>query len=216
MKREKLYRTFLWTCVVLLIITILIATGRRFVDLADTRKSGILLQPDSIEYGYAKNPALTLLHILPGIIFLLLGALQFSKAIRRKYIHLHRWSGRINSVLGIVIGVSAIIMSFTIRFGGYIETSAVVLFGAFFLFSLARAYMHIRKKEFSLHREWMIRAYSIGLGIATMRPIIGLFFAFSSLPFSAFFGYTFWIAFILHLSIAELWIRYTRRSELLS
>src|SRR5438094_742807 len=45
-------------------------------------------------------------------------------------------------------------------------------------------------------REWMIRAFAIGLAVATIRPIIGIFFAtrvFSGLTPAEFFGTGFWI-----------------------
>jgi hypothetical protein len=59
----------------------------------------------------------------------------------------------------------------------------------------------------------MIRAFAIGLAVATIRPIIGLFFAtsrLSSLTPDIFFGIAFWIGFMLHLLAAEVWIRWTR------
>jgi uncharacterized membrane protein len=210
-KHEKLFRTILWIGVIILIITLLVSAIIRITDLMASILTRQMPFPGSIEYGYAQKPMLTLLHILPGMIFLVLGAMQFVKRIRMNYINFHRWSGRIYLVLGMIIGFSAIIMSFTIRFGGYIETSAVTIFGSFFLFSLVKAFLHIKKKEFVQHREWMIRAYAIGLAVASMRPLIGLFFAFTDMKFKDFFGIIFWIAFILHALVAELWIRYTRK-----
>src|SRR6266480_2509729 len=71
---------------------------------------------------------------------------------------------------------------------------------------------HIRRREIALHREWMIRAYSVGLAVATIRPIIGMFFAtsrFSGLTPYEFFGIGFWIGFVLHLMAAEAWIHAT-------
>lgn len=56
----------------------------------------------------------------------------------------------------------------------------------------------------------MIRAYSIDLAVATIRPIVGIFFAtsrFSHLAPREFFGVAFWIGFVLHLIAAETWIR---------
>jgi len=55
----------------------------------------------------------------------------------------------------------------------------------------------------------MIRAFSIGLAVATIRPIIGIFFAtsrLSGLTPREFFGIAFWIGFVLHLIVAEVWI----------
>jgi hypothetical protein len=74
-------------------------------------------------------------------------------------------------------------------------------------------FRHIRRREIALHREWMIRAFSIGLAVATIRPIIGFFFAtsrFTGLTPYEFFGTAFWIGFVLHLIAAEAWIHSTR------
>ena len=38
---------------------------------------------------------------------------------------------------------------------------------------------HSGSRRVAEHRRWMIRAYAIGLGVATVRPIVGVFFATS-------------------------------------
>jgi len=38
------------------------------------------------------------------------------------------------------------------------------------------------RREIPLHREWMIRAFSIGIAVATIRPIVGMFFAPAAFP----------------------------------
>jgi hypothetical protein len=60
----------------------------------------------------------------------------------------------------------------------------------------------------------MIRAFSVGLAVATIRPIVGIFFAtsrFTHLTPREFFGTAFWIGFTLHLIAAEAWIRTTQQ-----
>ncbi len=213
-RNEKLYRALLWTGTVILIITLFVSTFMRTSGINDFYRTGLYPPVGDIEYGYARNPLLTLLHILPGALFIVLGALQFMRPLRHNYPAIHRRTGRIYLAIGFLVGITALIMSVKIRFGGIAESSAVILFSSFFLYSLIRAYRHIRRKEFDKHREWMIRAYSIGIAVATMRPLIGLFFAFTSLPFNKFFGPSFWIAFILHSIVAEWWIHYTRASAL--
>ena len=94
-----------------------------------------------------------------------------------------------------------------------LETAATTLFALVFLFALTKAFLHIRGREIAQHREWMIRAFAIGLAVATIRPIVGLFFAFSRITHQTpreFFGIAFWIGFTLHLIAAEAWINYTR------
>ena len=162
---------------------------------------------------FARYPILTLVHIAPGLLFMMLGPLQFSSTIRARHLRWHRWSGRIFVICGAIIGISALVMSFGMpAIGGFNQAAATILFATFFLFAPCKAFWHIRRREIALHREWMIRSYSVGLAVATIRPIIGMFFAtsrFSGLTPYEFFGIGFWIGFVLHLIAAEAWIHTT-------
>ena len=162
--------------------------------------------------GFAAHPILTLIHIIPGLLFMLLAPLQFVKRLRQGYPKIHRFIGYIVLIFGLIIGSTALIMGFIMAIGGIIETLAVTVFGIAFLFSLAKAYLYIINREINLHREWMIRVLAIGLAVSTTRPIMGIFFAtsrFTGLTVHQFFGMAFWIAFILHITVAEIWIRRT-------
>jgi len=161
----------------------------------------------AFDSGFAVYPFLTYLHIIPGVLFLVLTPLQFSKKIRARNIQTHRVTGWVIAICAFIIGITALIMSFKMAIGGTVETAATVTFALFFLFALFKALYHIRKKEIFFHREWMIRMFAIGLAIATVRPIVGLFFAFSKLSPHQFFGIAFWIGFMLHLFVAEIYIR---------
>jgi uncharacterized membrane protein len=167
-------------------------------------------QAPGFDAHFAQYPLLTLVHIIPGILFMILGPFQFIRGIRSRYLMVHRWSGRIFVALGFVIGFTALAMSFFMSIGGTVERAATTLFALIFLFALGKAFLHIRRREIALHREWMIRAFAIGLAVATVRPIVGMFFAFSGLSPQEFFGIAFWIGFTLHLIAAEVWINYTR------
>lgn len=161
--------------------------------------------------GFAKHPVIMYIHMLPGVLFMILGPLQFMPAIREKHIRFHRLNGRVYLVSACLVGLSALSLPFIVRpIGGVNEAAATTLFALVFLASLSKAFYHILRREIALHREWMIRAFSIGLAIGTIRPIIGLFFALSGQPPQVFFGTAFWIGFTLHLILAELWINYTR------
>ena len=168
----------------------------------------------ALDTGFARHKALTLMHIIPGALFLVLALLQFVSKIRTNHLEFHRWLGRILVVTGLVIAVSALVMSVTMNIGGPNETAATSLFGILFLFCLVKAYRHIRRKEVAQHREWMIRTFAIGLGVATTRPIVGMFFAFRKLSPHEFFGIAFWLGFTITFFAAEVWIDYTRRRVL--
>jgi uncharacterized membrane protein len=167
---------------------------------------------------FAHYPVLTLIHIVPGLFFMLLGPMQFNATIRARYPMFHRFNGRIFVIFGLVIGISALVMSLGMpAIGGVNQAAATTLFGAFFLFALSKGLWHIRRREFALHREWMIRAFAIGLAVATIRPIVGIFFAtsrVSGLTPHEFFGIAFWVGFVLHLIAAEAWIHTTQPPHL--
>jgi len=163
---------------------------------------------------FARYPVLTLIHILPALLFLVLGSLQFNQTFRERHLRWHRWNGRVLLICGMTVGMSALVMSFGMpAIGGVNQAAATTLFALFFLFALGKAFRHIQRREIHLHREWMIRAFAIGLAVATIRPIVAIFFAtsrFSGLTPYDFFGTAFWIGFVLHLVAAEVWIQRTR------
>ena len=77
--------------------------------------------------------------------------------------------------------------------------------------------MSIRQGEIALHREWMIRAFAIGLAVATIRPDRGRVLRHRRLTHLTphdFFGTAFWLGFTIHLIAAEVWINYTRPGSL--
>ena len=182
----------------------------RAVNLAQTLLGDSLPSADSYDGGFARRPGLTLLHIMPGLVFVILGPFQFVTTIRTKYINLHRWCGRLYVASGLLVGVTALILGIVIGFAGPTETSAVMFFSVLFLVFLGLAVLRIRRGEVSAHREWMIRAFALGLAVATMRPMVGMLSALTGLPFPEILGISFWLAFSLHLVLAELWVNLTR------
>jgi hypothetical protein len=104
-------------------------------------------------------------------------------------------------------------MAFRMPIGGANQTVATAVFAVFFLVALGRGFAHTRRGELALHREWMIRAFAMGLAVATIRPIVGVFFATSRLTGLTpreFFGIAFWLGFTAHLVAAEVLVNRTR------
>jgi len=217
-------RRALWSAVIFLAVIGVAVAVRRIAVLSPIVFHGyspppVVSNPRAAQFAaldqvFAGHPILTLIHVLPGLLFMILGPLQFSASIRARHLRWHRWSGRLFLLCSLIIGVSALVMSFTMHsIGGVNQAAATILFGTFFLVALGRAFWHIRRREIALHREWMIRAYAVGLAVATIRPIIGIFFAtsrWSGLTPSQFFGTAFWIGFVLQLIAAECWIQATQ------
>jgi putative flippase GtrA len=112
-------------------------------------------------------------------------------------------------VLGAVVGLTALPLAAQ-PVGGTIELSAILFFDSVFLFSLARAWVFFLRGEADRYREWMMRAVSVLLGIATTRPVMGVFFATSRLTHlepHQFFGIAFWIGFGVTYLAGETYLR---------
>ena len=207
---------FLWAAVIFLAFIGLAVAARRSVVLLKPGTLSARNNPAAeLDSAFANRRTLTLTHILPAMLFMVLGPLQFVRSSRSKYPGFHRWSGRIFLAASAVVGVTGLTLAFGKTIGGLDEKAAIALFGTFFLIALAKALWHALRREFAQHREWMIRGYAIGLAVATIRPIMGTFFAAAVLrghrpdPHE-FFGTAFWIGFTLQMIAAEIWINYTR------
>ena len=203
-------RRAVWVIALLLSVIGLLAVARRTYVLVRPPASPRVGRAAELDVGFARSPALTLVHILPAALFVCLAPLQFIPAIRRRHIRWHRWSGRVLLVLGATIGASALVMSYTTAIGGANETAATTLFDILFLLFLGLGFRSIRRYRIADHREWMIRAFGVGLGVATTRPIVGACFAAGTLSPHEFFGTAFWLGFTLTLLGAEAWIHYSR------
>jgi uncharacterized membrane protein YozB (DUF420 family) len=106
-----------------------------------------------------------------------------------------------------ISGVFAVIFGSLYAFGGLAEASAAVVFSLWFLTCLVLAVRAIRRDDIVHHRRWMIRAFAIGIGIATTRIWLALFEISGLGSFESSFGPAFWISFSLHAVAAELWLR---------
>lgn len=209
-------RKLLWSPVIFLAFVGFAAGARRAIVLFKPGALSAKRNPaEQLDAHFENIRGLTFTHILPGMLFMILGPLQFVPSLRARHPRFHRWSGRVFLAASAVIGVSGLIMASGDTIGGLDEKAAIFLFGPFFFIALGKALWHILHGEFAQHREWMIRGYAIGLAVATIRPIMGVFFATAVMQGHTphpreFFGTAFWIGFTLQMIAAEIWINYTR------
>jgi uncharacterized membrane protein len=206
-----------WTVAIFLAFLGIAVALRRSVVLLHPAAPSTANPAAALDAHFADHRALTLVHVLPAMLFMILGPLQFIKKLRAKHPLFHRWSGRIFLVSAAVIGVTGLTMASRPTIGGLDEKAAIFIFGTFFLVAFAKALWHAMHREFAQHREWMIRGFGVGLAIAGIRPIMGAFFAAAVIQHHTpqpqhFFGMAFWIGFLLETIVAEWWIRYTRPS----
>ena len=202
---------FLWTIVIVLAIIGLATAVRRVLILEYIIPPFNPPKYPGFDSAFFKYAPLALMHIIPGTLFMILGPLLFVKRLRENSPSTYRWIRNIYLFASTIIGITAIGMSFKTSIGGANETAATTLFAVYFLLCIANTGFYAIKKNAILYREWLLRSFAIGLAIATIRPIVGMFFALSSLSPREFFGIAFWLGFTIHLMIVEAWIRYTRQ-----
>ncbi len=186
---------------------------RRTLVLSGIMSTANVPKAFSFDKGFSDHPGITLLHIIPGALFMMLGLIQFSPGIRSRYIQFYRWSGRAFIVDAYIVGLTALILPFVKQpIGGITEAVGIVFYSIVFLTCMSLALKSILSKQLELYREWIIRTFSIGLAIATVRIIMAMAFAtFRVLP-QNFMGTAFWLGFTMHLIAAEVWINYKRKS----
>jgi hypothetical protein len=185
-----------WVCIVIAIA----AVARRFIALARPSGSSLMAGLDAT---FASRTTLTLAHIIPATAFVVLAPFVLFRASE------NRWLQRALLFLGVIVGITAYAMSVD-AFGGWIERTAVLFFNSLFLFSLVRGFKYGQAGLAIQNRQWLTRAVGILLGIATTRPVMGVFFATSRLTHlepKQFFGIAFWIGFSVNTIIIEMWLR---------
>lgn len=195
------------TFIVLAFVVIRIATDWPHIIRGTTPE-------DDFAERYVAHPWLTYGHIVPGVIYLLGVPLQLSAGFRTRHYNVHRRLGRALLGCALLSGTLALVVGVAFAWGGVVESLASVVFGLWFLLSLSLAFVAIRAGRVSDHRRWMIRAFAVGIGIATIRIWVGLFtgvqLAFldtDTFPNRSTFGLAFWLGLGMHVLIGEWWLR---------
>lgn len=162
---------------------------------------------------FAAHPYATLLHVVPGALFLILAPFQFSSRVRSRHIRFHRWSGRLLVVVALVTASTALYFGLGMPYGGWGEASAIALFGGLFLVAVGRAVVAIRRRQVARHREWMIRAFAVAIGVSTIRvagPVLDIALTPAGVAPPVLFVLSLWTGWAITLGAAEVWIIRTR------
>ena len=165
------------------------------------------------------NPRLTvsplpvIVHITCGLSYAVLGAFQFSAALRRRWPLWHRRAGRVLVVLGLAVAFSGLFMTqFYARQPGTGPLSHAfrLIFGSALAACLVLGVTAIRRRDVSAHQAWMTRAYALALAAGTQVFTLGIgaaVFGVCERQYDLLLG----SAWGINLTVAELVIRRSRR-----
>lgn len=128
------------------------------------------LPEDSQRLGAA--PIWHFMHVLGGATFGILGPLQFSRVLMHRYGLLHRVLGRVFVAAGAMISLSSLglLWHFPDTYSVAMN-SGRLLFGIALGVALTMAMLAIYHQDIIRHRNWMIRAYAIGIGATAVTMV---------------------------------------------
>jgi hypothetical protein len=169
--------------------------------------------PDDAAY-FDVVPIGHFLHALAGATFGILGPIQFGRVFANRFGTVHRVMGRVFFASGIVLILSAIRLLWA--FPG---TSTVILditrllATAGLAIALSLAFIAIKGRDIPAHRDWIIRAYAIGMGSATVSFILFPIYIITGEPPNGLAADLAFVAsWVINIGIAEMVIRRLHRS----
>ena len=157
--------------IVLGFLPLLVGIGRMVMRFGDIGATPEMLADTS---RFFEMPAVVIVHVVAGCLFSLIGALQFSKSLRRG--PWHRMSGRVMVVAGLAAALSALWLT---QFYPHLGNEGPLLYwfrlaaGLGMIGFLVQGYSCARRRRFDEHRANMVRAYALGLGAST-QMLIGI------------------------------------------
>ena len=150
-------------------------------------------------------------HILTSLFVLLAGAFQFWEYILKHFKKFHRVLGKSYIILVLFVsGPGALVMSFYAN-GNILSKLSFVLLSLLWILFTALAYYFAVKRDFSKHRNFMIRSYALTLSAVTLRLYALFLPGFIHLSAKEEYALIAWTSWTINLLAAEIIIRVTRK-----
>lgn len=178
----------------------IVTSSMRLFEIA----SGPVLTADNARF--LVMPLQIYLHAGGGILYLILGALQFSQPLRIRFPIWHRWNGRMTVFAGLLAAISALWMTETfpeVPFNPHEVYGFRVLFGLGWLACLALGLDAAINRDIASHRAWMMRAYAIGLGGSTTAILLGSWLLIYGTPSPKVFALGTGAAWVINLMVVQ-------------
>jgi uncharacterized membrane protein len=157
-----------WLVPAVLILLALVPSGSGVVRLLEQGTSTTVITPANQRF--FADPLPIVAHSLSGIVFLILGALQFAPRLRRPKPGWHKMLGRILIPSGLVVAFSALWMAHFYdlpKYDGALVYGTRMIFGGWMVLTIVLGAAAIYRRDFSNHGVWMTRAYAVGAGGST-------------------------------------------------
>jgi len=155
-----------------------------------------------------------IIHVYASLWVLFAGFTQFSSRLQRNNPQLHRTMGYIYVVdVLLVTGPAGLIMGFYAN-GGDLSRIAFVLLAVLWIYFTAMALVKAKQKNFTAHRNFMIRSYALTLSALTLRAWKYAITNTMALPPMDVYRVVAWLGWVINLIMAEIIIyRYSRKRD---
>lgn len=142
-------------------------------------------------------------HVISGMIVLLIGPFQFLPFLRKKYLKLHRWIGKVY-VFGIlfIAAPTGLIMAFFAE-GGLWSTIAFSVMSILWFVTTLMALKKIKQRDIEGHRIWMMRSFALSFAAVTLRLLVPFFSLFIIDNEDLITISTAWLSWLLNLFVVE-------------
>ena len=172
-----------WLIPAALILLALVPSGSGVFRLLEQSNSATVITPENQRF--FANPLPIVAHSASGILFLILGALQFAPRLRRPKPGWHKMFGRILIPCGLVVALSSLWMIHAYampKYDGALVYGTRLVFSAWMILTIVLGSVAIYRRDFINHEVWMTRAYAVGAGgstqVFTAAPLFLLFPAY--------------------------------------
>lgn len=150
------------------------------------------------------------IHVFTSMFALLAGFTQFFPILLRRMPQIHRWMGRAYVInVCFITGPASLVMAFYAN-GGWTSRLAFILLALSWMLTSAMGWHTALRREWTRHREWMLRSYALTLSAITLRVWkYSLVFLFEPRPMDLY-RMVAWLGFVPNLLLVE-WLIYRQR-----
>ena len=170
--RYRILTTALRWLTVVLILRVLVAILANYSDYFPPDFDSLFLRGREATFT-GVYPWAFYVHIFSGPVVLVNGLILLSDSVRRRYRGLHRWLGRVQvSVLLLLVLPTSVVMS-RHAFGGRPAGLSFLLLSVATAGCAIAGVLHARRRQFARHRRWMLRTYVLICSAVALRLISG-------------------------------------------
>ncbi len=158
--------------------------------------------PPAFRENFGRRPLAVAAHIFASAAALLLGPVQFSARVRRRWPAVHRLVGRVYLGAAVPVGGLAGLYLSWFAFGGPVARLGFGCLAVAWLYTAVRGYAAARGRDFAAHRRWMVRNYALTFAAVTLRLYLSLGHVLD-LPFDLSYQLISWLCWVPNLVVGE-------------